>query len=479
MDLFDAATKATAGGQPNSPLTVSQISNQLRLLVEKSFARVVVEGEISGLKPAASGHVYLNLKDSEAVLAAVIWRSSAERIKVALADGQHVVAYGRLTTYGARSSYQLVIDRVELAGQGALMARFEELRQRFIAEGVFDAARKKPVPYLPTVVGVVTSPTGDVIRDILHRLADRCPRHVLLWPTPVQGVGAKEGVAAAIEGFNRLPVNGNVPRPDVIIVARGGGSLEDLWAFNEEVVVRAVAGSAIPVISGVGHEPDYTLTDFAADLRAPTPTAAAELAVPVRADLLYTLSDWQRRLHAVLRKRLTDSARQLTLLRRALPDPKRTLAERAQRLDDRHERLRQAMHTHVSGRRQRLEGLTPRIGPQLLHRYVAARREGLGFLAARLTRAADQRLERHRQAFARLAQRLDKKIVLQPLARQQAELTRLIQLLHSYSPEGPLQRGYVYLTDPEGKTVIKDADTLQTDVVIHFRNNKKRTAKLT
>ncbi|MBI1363187.1 MAG: exodeoxyribonuclease VII large subunit [Proteobacteria bacterium] len=478
MDLFEAATRQTTHGGGNEPLSVSQISNQLRLMVERSFARVAVQGEVSGLKAAASGHIYLNLKDSDAVLAAVIWRSAADKIRIALADGQEVVAYGKLTTYGARSSYQLVIDRVELAGQGALMARYEELRQQFIAEGLFDDARKKSVPYLPSVIGVVTSPTGDVIRDILHRLADRCPRRVLVWPTAVQGVGAKEGIAAAIAGFNNLPADGDTPRPDVIIVARGGGSLEDLWAFNEEIVVRAVAASAIPVISGVGHEPDYTLTDFAADLRAPTPTAAAELAVPVRGDLLYILSSWQTRMQGVMRKRIADSQRQIALMRRALPDPQRLIYDRSQKLDDRAERLHHAMRNRLAVRRQRLESITPRVNRSLLRRYFDARGEQLGFARKTMLAAVAKRLEHAQQVFAHTGKRLDRRLIDAPVKKHQAELARLFQLLHSYSPEGPLQRGYVYLTDGH-KNVIKDADTSAVDVVVHFKNNKTRNAKLT
>ncbi|HEV2302530.1 MAG TPA: exodeoxyribonuclease VII large subunit, partial [Stellaceae bacterium] len=261
--------------------TVSELSFALKRSIEDNFAFVRVRGEISGFKRHSSGHCYLALKDAEAVLDAVVWRATALRLGLAPEDGMEVVCTGRLTTYPGRSKYQLVIETIELAGIGALLKLLEERRQRLAAEGLFAAERKKKPPFLPELIGIVTSPSGAVIRDILHRLNDRFPRRVLLWPAAVQGEGAAAQVAAAIEGFNSLP-RGGVPRPDLLIVARGGGSLEDLMPFNEEIVVRAAALSAIPLISAVGHETDTTLIDYASDVRAPTPTAAAEMAVPVR-----------------------------------------------------------------------------------------------------------------------------------------------------------------------------------------------------
>ena len=267
-------------------LGVTEISRLVKRTIEGRFERVRVRGEISGFKRAASGHLYMALKDESAVLDGVCWRGTAGRLALKPEDGMEVVATGRLTAYPGRSKYQMVIESLELAGAGALLKLLEERREKLAAEGLFDAERKKPIPFLPEVIGVVTSPTGAVIRDILHRLADRFPRHVLVWPVLVQGDGAAAQVAKAIEGFNALASSGSVPRPDLLIVARGGGSLEDLWAFNEDVVVRAAAASEIPLISAVGHETDTTLIDHAADRRAPTPTAAAEMAVPVRGDLL-------------------------------------------------------------------------------------------------------------------------------------------------------------------------------------------------
>ncbi|MCA8906823.1 MAG: exodeoxyribonuclease VII large subunit, partial [Rhodospirillaceae bacterium] len=282
--------------------TVSEISTALKRTVEDRYGHVRVRGEISQPKRHPSGHTYLRLKDDSAVLDAVIWRGVASRIALSPDEGLEVVCTGRLTTYAPRSQYQLVIEAMEVAGEGALLKLLEDRRKRLAAEGLFDEARKRPLPLLPGVIGVVTSPSGAVIRDILHRLADRFPRHVLLWPVAVQGEGAAAQIAEAVTGFDTLTPAAGVPRPDVVIVARGGGSLEDLMAFNEEVVVRAVAACTIPVISAVGHETDTTLIDHVADHRAPTPTAAAERAVPVRADLLASVADYeQRRRRAIAR----------------------------------------------------------------------------------------------------------------------------------------------------------------------------------
>src|SRR5579864_644267 len=298
-----AAWGDPAGSNPTANLpeyTVSELSRALKRSIEENFSFVRVRGEISGWKRHSSGHCYLCLKDAEAVLDAVCWRGTAIRLAVKPEDGMEVVCTGRLTTYPGRSKYQLVIETMELAGVGALLKLFEDRRKRLAAEGLFAEERKKRLPFLPRIIGVVTSPTGAVIRDILHRLNDRFPRHVLVWPVAVQGEGAAAQIAAAIDGFNRLPQaggeKGGVPRPELIIVARGGGSLEDLMAFNEEVVVRAAARSAIPLISAVGHETDTTLIDHAADRRAPTPSAAAEIAVPVRLDLVADLAGKSSRL---------------------------------------------------------------------------------------------------------------------------------------------------------------------------------------
>src|SRR6188768_1336300 len=284
----------------NSPeYTVSELSSALKRTVEETFGHVRVRGEISGFRgPHASGHCYFALKDESAKIEAVIWKGIHGRMRFKPQEGLEVIATGKLTTYPGSSKYQIVIEAIEPAGIGALMALMEERKKKLAAEGLFDEARKQLLPWLPEVIGVVTSPTGAVIRDILHRLKDRFPRRVLVWPVRVQGEGSAEQIAAAIDGFNALPDGGHIPRPDLLIVARGGGSLEDLWSFNEEIVVRAAAGSMIPLISAVGHETDVTLIDFAADQRAPTPTAAAEMAVPVRSELMLRVDGCARRVLA-------------------------------------------------------------------------------------------------------------------------------------------------------------------------------------
>src|SRR5579871_1399374 len=337
----------TADNLGNLPeFTVSEISQAVKRTLEGAFERVRIRGEISGFKRATSGHLYFALKDEEAKLDAVCWRGTAGRLAIKPEDGLEVIATGRISSYPGRSSYQLVVESLEPAGEGALLKLLEERRRRLGAEGLFDPERKRKLPFLPEVIGVVTSPTGAVIRDILHRLADRFPRRVLLWPVAVQGEGAAAQVAAAITGFNRLPAAG-VPRPDVIIVARGGGSLEDLMAFNEEIVVRAAAASAIPLISAVGHETDTTLIDHASDRRAPTPTAAAEMAVPVRLDLVAEVAAKAARLSAGLSRLLAERRLRVTGLARGLPSPQDLIGNAAQRLDHGAERLRLAAERHL------------------------------------------------------------------------------------------------------------------------------------
>ncbi|MEQ9349554.1 MAG: exodeoxyribonuclease VII large subunit, partial [Alphaproteobacteria bacterium] len=317
---------------PNLPeLTVSELSQALRRTVEQTFDRVRVRAEIGRVVLARSGHMYITFKDEAAVLDGVCWRGTVAGLAMQPAEGMEVVVEGRLTTYAARSSYQIVVERMDLAGEGALLRMIEERRKRLAAEGLFDEGRKQPLPWLPAVIGVVTSPTGAVIRDILHRLADRFPRHVLVWPVNVQGERAASEVAAAIAGFNALPPGGRTARPDLLIIARGGGSLEDLMAFNDEPVVRAAAASSIPLISAIGHETDTTLIDYAADRRAPTPSAAAEMAVPVRADLAVRLAEDEARLAGAASRLVARAGRELAGLARPLPAPGRVLDGLVQR----------------------------------------------------------------------------------------------------------------------------------------------------
>src|SRR6056297_852130 len=322
------------GPRGNLPeMSVSEISGAVKRVIEGEFGRVRVRGELGRISRPRSGHVYLDLKDDRSVLAGVIWKGVAARLSVEPEEGMEVVATGRLTTFGGQSRYQMVIEEMVPAGAGALMAMLEKRKKALAAEGLFDAGPKRPLPYLPEVIGVVTSPTGAVIRDILHRLRERFPRKVLIWPVAVQGERCAPEVARAIRGFNALTPGGALPRPDLLIVARGGGSLEDLWGFNEEIVVRAAAECAIPLISAVGHETDTTLIDFAADKRAPTPTAAAELAVPVRLDLLAWVQEAEGRLGRALAGGVARRGQRLSDLSRALPRPERLLDAPRQRLD--------------------------------------------------------------------------------------------------------------------------------------------------
>jgi exodeoxyribonuclease VII large subunit len=426
---------------PNIPeFTVSEISTALKRKVESEFEHVRVRGEISGFKRHSSGHLYYALKDSEAVLDAVSWRGSAARLGIVPEDGMEVIASGRLTTYPGRSKYQMIVERMELAGQGALLKLLEDRRKKLAAEGLFDADRKKPLPFLPQVIGVVTSPTGAVIRDILHRLADRFPRHVLLWPVAVQGEGAAEQVAAAIDGFNALAKKGKVPRPDLLIVARGGGSLEDLWAFNEEIVVRAAAASEIPLISAVGHETDTTLIDFASDQRAPTPTAAAEMAVPVRRDLIVTIADHGQRMVAGAARLMDERRLRLAHAARGLPDLRHRVEERRQALDDRAERLHNALPVWIERRRASFLQIAGRLDPAL-----------------RTRRAAEQQaVMRGRDRFGHAVERL--RIAMQRrVADRRGALEAASRLLDTLSYEQVLRRGFALVRDAAGAPVMTGA----------------------
>jgi exodeoxyribonuclease VII large subunit len=447
-------TPPEPGLRPNLPeFTVSELSAAVKRTVEGAFGWVRVRGEISQPKVPSSGHCYLRLKDEAAVLDAVIWKGTLARLGLKAEEGLEVICTGRLTTYPGRSSYQLVIERMELAGVGALLKMIEERKKKLQAEGLFDPARKKKLPKLPEVIGVITSPTGAVLRDILHRLNDRFPRRVLLWPVAVQGEGAAEQVAAAIEGFNRLKPGGTVPRPDLLIVARGGGSLEDLMAFNEEIVVRAAAASDIPLIAAVGHETDTTLIDFAASVRAPTPTAAAEMAVPVRADLLADLLKDARRLVAALQTIVGERRARFAGLARALGDPRRLIEERAQRLDERTERLRLAF-TNLLARRK---GQMAELGARLPHPRLLLERARTSLVdrAARLAaargvtlRTVAQSIERAREIGARAAAAIRRE-----LSERKRGLAALGQLLDSFSYERVLERGFVLVNDPKGHPV--------------------------
>ncbi len=397
-DLFD-------DDEGNAPaLSVSQLSGAVKRVVEGEFGRVRVRGEVGRVSRPASGHLYLDLKDDRAVLASVVWKGVASKLAHQPEAGMEVIATGKLTTFPGQSRYQLVIESIAPAGVGALMAMLEKRKAALAAEGLFAAERKQALPYLPEVIGVVTSPSGAVIRDILHRLRARFPRKVLVWPAVMQGEKCANEVAAAVRGFNALTPGGALPRPDVLIVARGGGSLEDLWGFNEEAVVRAVAESTIPVITAVGHETDTTLVDYAADRRAPTPTAAAEMAVPVRADLLAGLAALEARRVAAMARRLDSGGQRLRDLARALPRADALLGERQQRLDGLSMRLPQALLGFV--RQKHVQLSRAALRPVMLSREVQHRQAQVAALAPQLVRALLGHVAQKRMALAKYRLRL-------------------------------------------------------------------------
>ena len=397
MDLIDDDRPGDLPG--NRPeFSVSEIAGAVKRVIEGEFGLIRVRGEVGRASRPASGHVYFNLKDDRASLDAVVWKGQAARLGLRPEEGMEVIATGRLTTFPGASKYQMIVEAMAPAGAGALMAMLEKRRAALAAEGLFDPARKRPLPYLPAVVGVITSPSGAVIRDILHRLRDRFPRQVVVWPVAVQGAACAPEVARAIAGFNALPAGGPVPRPDVIIVARGGGSIEDLWGFNEEIVVRAAAASRIPLISAVGHETDTTLIDHAADMRAPTPTAAAELAVPVRADLVAAVAGLGARLAGAGARIIGARRQRLRDLGRALPRPERLTGPAAQRLDLLSGRLVAAQAAVLQRRQVRLARL--QVQPAVLRRMLAAEQRAFAATGARLTPALV------RARIARLAERL-------------------------------------------------------------------------
>ncbi len=435
--------------------TVSELSSALKRTVEDAYGYVRVRGEISGFKGASpSGHCYFRLKDDKAVLEGVIWKGNFARMRVKPEEGLDVIVTGKLTTFPGSSKYQIVIDSLEPAGVGALMKLLEERKKKLAAEGLFDEARKQLIPFLPEVIGVITSPTGAVIRDILHRLADRFPRHVVVWPVRVQGEASAGEVANAIAGFNALPEGGPIPRPDLIIVARGGGSLEDLWSFNEEIVVRAAAASMIPLISAVGHETDITLIDFASDRRAPTPTAAAEMAVPVRSELLSTLNALGNRKYAGLQRGLERHRRELTMLSRALP--KDILAEPRQSLDSLAERLPRALRANAQVHHTQYSRIASRLAPQLLSNTVERRRERYSSLNQRLkaslvanAQAHVARIERARERVAAFGER-SQRATLALLKQHQVRVERAERLLSAFSYREVLKRGFALVRDGDG-----------------------------
>jgi exodeoxyribonuclease VII large subunit len=467
----------------NAPeFTVSELSSALKRTVEDAYGHVRVRGEISGFRgPHSSGHCYFALKDESAKIEAVIWKGVHGRMRFKPQEGLEVIATGKLTTFPGSSKYQIVIEAIEPAGIGALMALMEERKRKLSAEGLFDEARKQLLPWLPEVIGVVTSPTGAVIRDILHRLQDRFPRRVLVWPVRVQGEGSAEQIAAAIRGFNALPEGGRIPRPDLLIVARGGGSLEDLWSFNEETVVRAAAESMIPLISAVGHETDITLIDFAADKRAPTPTAAAEMAVPVRSELFVEVATFARRTMLCWQRGQESRRNELRAAVRALPGLSELLAIPRQRLDGAASSLPRALKANTHAHFRRFAGFSARLTLRVLRAQVAQAKQRLTVSGERMTHSAGallrnrrdrfsglairlkasklsnaqaqrQAIARNRERTLRLAERARRALSIM-VQRQQARVGHSGQLLAALSYRSVLARGFALVRDEQGLAV--------------------------
>jgi exodeoxyribonuclease VII large subunit len=474
-ELTEPAATATS----NIPeYSVGEISAAVKRTLEGAFGRVRVRGEITELKRYASGHIYFSLKDENGKLSGIIWKSAFSRLGLVPENGVEVVATGKVTSYGERSSYQLIVERMEYAGAGALLARIEMLRQRLTEEGLFSDSLKRPLPVLPRVVGVVTSEQGAVLQDIRTTIARRFPRPILLWPVPVQGEGSAAKIAAAIAGFSALAIDGPIPRPDVLIVARGGGSLEDLMAFNDEAVVRAAAGSLIPLISAVGHETDTTLIDFASDRRAPTPTAAAEMAVPARIELAADLGQKAGRLVASLARLMAESRLRTTSAGRGLPDIASVLGQARQRLDDRAERLRMAPATLLLMRRAEwrhaaerlpapaawLDGLRRRVREEEtrlrlgLPQLLGIRRNAMALAAQSLVSGLRQRLGSLAQAEARISARLHPAPVIAGQREARAHLSGLAARLDSVSYNAVLARGFVLVSDEAGHPLTRVAE---------------------
>jgi exodeoxyribonuclease VII large subunit len=475
--LFDSDAPPATGLEHNlNEFSVGEISGAVKRTLEGAFGRVRVRGEISRPNYHGSGHLYFTLKDEDAAMDGVCWRGLVGKLGITLEEGMEVICTGRISSYPRSSKYQLVVEAVELAGEGALLKLLEDRRKKLTAEGLFDPDRKQDLPFLPEIIGVITSPTGAVIRDILHRLADRFPRRVLLWPVIVQGDGAAEQVAKAINGFNACEPDGVVPRPDLLIVARGGGSLEDLWAFNEEIVVRAAAESEIPLISAVGHETDTTLIDFASDVRAPTPTAAAEMAVPVRADLEAQLLDNQRRLVAGLERCWEDQRLQLEGLARGLPQPDRLLEEAAQRLDSETDRLKLSAINRLEQYRERVTG----VGARLRHPrdVMTSAGERLSQTGERFDLAISSNVQNSKTRFDGLdtTVRLPNAIA-RIFKTGQERLSFQGQLLESLSYKGVLERGFALVRDGDGKPVMRAAEAVAGGAIeIEFSDGSRGAA---
>lgn len=432
-------------------LSVSEISQSLKRMVEDNFSYVRIRGEISGYRgPHSSGHAYFSLKDDKARMDAVVWRGVFAKLRFKPEEGMEVIAIGKLSTFPGSSRYQIIIERLEPAGVGALMAMLEARKKKLAAEGLFDTDRKKPLPFLPKVIGVITSPTGAVIRDIMHRINDRFPCHVIIWPARVQGETCAAEVSAAIDGFNALSVDtsqnpANMPKPDLIIVARGGGSLEDLWGFNEEIVVRATANSAIPLISAIGHETDTTLIDFASDRRAPTPTGAAEMAVPIKRELVLMMDDRGYRIKQGMHRMLEHRGQKLLAAKRGLPKLNDLLMQPRQKLDHAILRLQGALKAGTANKRNQYERLAGRLSPTSLLQNISNKNQNITQLTGRL-----------------------KQSVAIELKQKTTSLNNVGKLLNSFSYKGVLSRGFALVLDEAGKS-LKSVKQAKDGLAINIR----------
>ncbi|MEL6644440.1 MAG: exodeoxyribonuclease VII large subunit [Pseudomonadota bacterium] len=467
-----------APGQNAPEFTVSEISGAVKRVIEGEFGRIRVKGEVGRVFRARSGHLYYDIKDEKNVLACTTWKGQIGSLSVQPEEGLEVVVTGRLTTFGAQSKYNMNVDEMAVAGVGALMAMLEKRKKALEAEGLFAQGRKQALPYLPEIIGVITSPSGAVIRDILHRLRDRFPRKVLIWPVAVQGDRCAPEVTAAINGFNQLTPGGALPRPDLLIVARGGGSIEDLWGFNEENVVRAAAASDIPLISAVGHETDTTLIDYAADQRAPTPTAAAEMAVPVRVDLLAWVDGQGARLSRGAANAIGQRRQRLTDLARALPRPEALLDTARQRYDRAERDLATALESGIARRRLALSEASAPLRPNLLRAQVARERAALDKLSARLrpalerlTRDAERDIARQRDALTDTATRLTT-AWHRLQQRRRDTLTNLDRMRQSLGYDQTLNRGYALVWDGDTLVTTAKAAKAADKIEIQFQDGR-------
>ena len=469
MDLLDDPVEGV-----NSPeFSVTELSGAIKRVIEGEFSHVRIKGEVGRVSRPRSGHIYLDLKDDKSVINGVIWKGVAGRLQTQPEEGMEVVATGRVTTFGGQSKYQIVIEDIKPAGMGALMALLEKRKTMLSAEGLFEETRKRPLPYLPEVIGVVTSPSGAVIRDILHRLRDRFPRKVLIWPVAVQGAKCAPEVVRAIEGFNALKIGGAMPRPDLLIVARGGGSVEDLWGFNEESVARAAAASNIPLISAVGHETDTTLIDFVSDKRAPTPTAAAELAVPVRIELMAWLDQQSARMTTSLSGGLQRRSQRLRDLSRALPRLETLLDGPRQRLDTTGARLGPALMSGVQRRKVRLSEAAGGLRPAAMQRMIGNERRRLDALSARMGPALERcvSIDQRRQAVSAMAQRVaDAGQQRVNAARNKIEAMDRLRLTLGY--EATLSRGYAVVRGDGDVVTTKKAAGKAQELEIQFADGR-------